>query len=415
MTILIGADTFPPEINGSARFSSVLAGQLVKRGHDVHVVAPAASRHHGTFTEYFEGEPVTVHRLRSWRWYPHPWLRYALPWEIERNAARILDEVKPDVLHFQSHIVTGRGLSHQAQLRGIRIIGTNHVMPENLIDHSPIPKSLHAFSYRLFWKAAARSYTRAAVLTSPTRRAADFLEKAINVKGVLALSNGVVMANYTPTFERPKDNLILFVGRITTEKRLPVLINAFAKLDPSLNARLELVGGGEEEGHLKALAKRLGLEDRVTVTGYVTEEYLRDAYTRAAVFAMPSTAELQSIATMEAMATALPVVGADAMALPHLIHDGENGYLFEPDNEDDLAARLTDVLTLGDEEYLAMKRESLHIVEAHDIEKTVSTFEAIYRGEEVSDTIKEPPPPRKIRDSIAKIRGRRGRGGDAVS
>lgn len=67
------------------------------------------------------------------------------------------------------------------------------------------------------------------------------------------------------------------------------------------------------------------------VTGYVDESYLRNALTRATVFAMPSIAELQSISTMEAMASGLPIVAADAMALPHLVHDGENGYLFEPD------------------------------------------------------------------------------------
>ncbi|MDM4761871.1 glycosyltransferase [Galbitalea sp. SE-J8] len=410
LRIVIGADTFPPEINGSARFSSVLAGQLARRGHDVHVVAPSATGRPVTHTEVFEGADVTVHRLRSWRWYPHPWLRFALPWRIEQNAARILDEVRPDVVHFQSHIVTGRGLSHQAQLRGIRLIGTNHVMPENLIEHSPIPKRLHAWAYRMFWDAAARSYTRAAVLTSPTRRAADFLEKYIRVSGVLALSNGVVMSNYTPVIAPRSDRLILFVGRITGEKRLEVLLDAFAKLDPSLGARLELVGGGEGEGHLRAYARRLGVGDRVTITGYVSEEYLREAYTRAAVFAMPSTAELQSIATMEAMASALPVVGADAMALPHLVHDGENGYLFEPDNADDLAARLTDVLTAEPAEYERMQRESLRIVTDHDIATTVSTFEAIYRGEQVSDTIKEPPPPRKVRASLQALREKLSRG-----
>ena len=58
--------------------------------------------------------------------------------------------------------------------------------------------------------------------------------------------------------------------------------------------------------------------------------------TRGTVFAMPSIAELQSIATMEAMASGLPVVAANAMALPHLVHDGENGYLFEPGDIDGL-------------------------------------------------------------------------------
>ncbi|MFT4122307.1 MAG: glycosyltransferase [Microbacteriaceae bacterium] len=406
LRIVIGADTFPPEINGSARFASVLAGQLAARGHDVHVVVPSDIGRQVTRVEQYEGHDVIAHRLRSLRWYPHPWLRFALPWRIEQNAARILDEVRPDVVHFQSHIITGRGLAHQAQLRGIRVIGTNHVMPENLIEHTPVPRFMHRFAYRLFWEAAARSYTRANVITSPTRRAADFLERYIHVKGVLALSNGVEMANYTPSWEPRAENLILFVGRITGEKRLEVLLEALSLLDPALDARVELVGGGEQESHLKAVARRLGVADRVTITGYVSEEYLRAAYSRAAVFAIPSTAELQSIATMEAMASALPVVGADAMALPHLVHDGENGYLFEPDNPEDFAARLTDVLTAEPAEYERMKRESLRIVEAHDITKTISTFEAIYRGEQVEDTIKEAPRPRSARASLQALRER---------
>ena len=406
LRILIGADTFPPEINGSANFSARLASQLVKRGHDVHVVAPAASRKHGTFTEVIEGESMTVHRLPSLRWYPHPWLRFAIPFGIQKRSARVLDEVKPDVVHFQSHIVTGRGLAKQAHDRGIRLIGTNHVMPENLIDHSPIPQFMAGWAARRFWNDASRWYGLAEVLTSPTRRAADWFQEAIKVKGILAISCGVDMARFTPHTARPAGNLIVFVGRITGEKRLEVLVRAFAQLDPALDARLELVGGGEEEQHLATLARSLGVGDRVTITGYVSDEQLKDGLARATVFAMPSIAELQSIATMEAMSNGLPVVGADAMALPHLVHDGENGYLFEPDNVEDLASRLTDVLTASDEDYMAMARESLRIVEAHDIQKTVSTFEAIYRGEHVTDTIKEPIQERTLRSSLAKVRER---------
>jgi len=134
------------------------------------------------------------------------------------------------------------------------------------------------------------------------------------------------------------------------------------------------------------------VRDRVTFAGYVTNEYLRDALTRASVFAMPSIAELQSIATMEAMASGLPIVAANAMALPHLVHDGENGFLFEPGDVEEFAARLTDVLTMPEDELLKLKRESLKIVESHDIQRTLDTFEALYRGELVSDTISEPAP-----------------------
>ena len=418
LKIVIGADTFPPEINGAAIFAARLAAGLVGRGHEVHIVAPAPTRKHGTWTEEHEGQSMTVHRLKSWRWYPHPWLRFALPWHIEQNSARILDEVKPDVVHFQSHIITGRGLSHQAQLRGIRIIGTNHFMPENLLEHTLLPKRIRPWASGLAWQAAARSFARAEAVTSPTRKAADFLEKNTNIEHVIAISCGINARDYTPDFTPRTENLILFVGRITGEKQLDKLMRAFATLDPALNAKLELVGGGDQENHLKQLATQLGVRDRVTITGYVEVEYLRNALTRATVFAMPSIAELQSIATMEAMASGLPIVAANAMALPHLVHDGDNGFLFEPGNVDDLADRLTEVLLMPEDELQALKRESLSIVEAHDIQRTLDTFERLYRGETgVADSVVERPLGKRarLRAKIRNITGGSDRSAEPVS
>src|SRR5690606_4801138 len=129
------------------------------------------------------------------------------------------------------------------------------------------------------------------------------------------------------------------------------------------------------------LSADLGLSDRVTFHGHTTDEELRALLTRAILFVIPSIAELQSIATMEAMASGLPVVGSDAVALPHLIHDGENGYLFRPGDVDDLAAKLTTVLTQSPEERLRMQQASLEGVKVHDMDRTLDTFEALYRGE----------------------------------
>jgi glycosyltransferase involved in cell wall biosynthesis len=90
---------------------------------------------------------------------------------------------------------------------------------------------------------------------------------------------------------------------------------------------------------------------------------------------------------MEAMASGLPVIGAHAMALPHLIHDGENGFLYEPGNIVQFAELLTRVFTMPHDELLEFKRESLRIVEGHDINRTLDTFEALYRGETVIDPV----------------------------
>lgn len=384
LRVLIGADTFAPDVNGAARFAERLAAGLAARGHDLHVLAPAADhRHVGTFVEEVEGAELTVHRARSWRWYPHDWLRFVLPWRSRHYARRALDAVRPDVVHFQSHIVLGRGLSIEAQKRGIRIVATNHTMPENIVDFTRMPAWVNRILVRTQWKAAERAFARASAVTTPTRKAAEFLEANTRIRPVLPVSCGIDAARYTPDLTPRTERRILFVGRITLEKHLHVLLNAVAALDRGAYDGVDIVGGGDRENELKAQAAKLGLDDRVVFHGRVDEDELRRLYTGAAVFAMPSIAELQSIATMEAMASGLPVVAANAMALPHLVHDGENGWLFDPESADDLAEKLHRVLTASPDEYSRMQQASLDGVLIHDIARTLSTFEALYRGEPV--------------------------------
>jgi glycosyltransferase involved in cell wall biosynthesis len=383
--VLIAADTFAPDVNGAARFAERLAAGLVARGHVVQIMAPAPTRKHGTWTEVHEGESMTVHRLHSWRWRPHDWLRFALPWIVRPQSRAILDSFKPDVVHFQSHIVVGRGVSIEAEKRGIRIVGTNHFMPENLMQFSLVPKGFQFRLVRALWKDAERTFSRAEAVTTPTRRAAEFLEKYTGLSGVQAISCGIDADNYSPRFEERTEKRILFVGRVTGEKQIDVLVHAVALLEKSLDAHVEIVGGGDQRRNLEQLVDSLGLSDRFTFTGYVTDEELREAYSRATLFAMPSIAELQSIATMEAMASGLPVVAANAMALPHLVHDGQNGFLFEPGSAQDLADKITRVLTMAPPELEALKRESLKLIEAHDIKRTLTTFERLYRGEPITD------------------------------
>jgi hypothetical protein len=85
---------------------------------------------------------------------------------------------------------------------------------------------------------------------------------------------------------------------------------------------------------------------------------------------------------MEAMASGRPVVAADAMALPHLVHDGDNGYLFPPDDVDAFAGRLKDVLTASPEELERLSENSLFLIKSHDIQRTLAIFEKLYIGAE---------------------------------
>jgi glycosyltransferase involved in cell wall biosynthesis len=384
LTIVIGCDTFAPDVNGAARFAERLAAGLSLRGHDVHVVAPGQRyRRAAPAIEIIEGVPITVHRLPAVRWPPHDWLRFVWPWRSRHYARQVLDSVRPDVVHIQSHIVIGRGLAREARKRGIPIVATNHVMAENILDFTTLPPLLDKLFLKLAWDDASRTFHMARVVTTPTRRAAQFLEATIDIDGVIPISCGIDASGYAPDLAPRASNRILFVGRLTTEKHIDTLLHAVTKLDPALDATVDIVGGGDQRKSLDALVQQLGLGNRVTFHGRVEEDDLRSLYSRASVFAMPSIAVLQSIATMEAMASGLPVVAADALALPHLVHDGENGWLFRPQDADDLAAKLTRVLTASPEEYRALQEGSLKGVEIHDIARTLSTFEALYRGEPV--------------------------------
>jgi glycosyltransferase involved in cell wall biosynthesis len=382
LTILIGADTFLPHVNGAARFAERLAAGLVARGHDVHVMAPSAThRQHGTFTEVIEGEPLTMHRLPSWRWYPHDWLTFVMPFRSKHYARRVLDRVKPDVVHIQSHIVIGRGLTREARKRGIPIIATNHVMAENVLDFTILPASWTRYAIKLAWDDAKRTFDMTRAVTTPTRKAADFLEQTIQIQNVIPVSCGIEASNYTADLTPRSENRIVFVGRLTTEKQIDVVLRALATLDPALDVHFDIIGMGDQRRNLEELTVELGLANRVTFHGHTTDQELRDHLTRASLFVIASIAELQSIATMEAMASGLPVVAADAVALPHLVHDGENGFLFEPGNVEDLAAKLTRVLTQTPEERLQMQQASLEGVKVHDMKRTLDTFEALYRDE----------------------------------
>ena len=388
MRIVIGCDTFPPDINGAARFAERLAGGLVSRGHEVHVIAPAFSKVHGRFLETHDGVDIIVHRIKSVRWWPHATLRYVWPYTFQPHANRLIREIAPDAVHSQSQLIVGRYLSRAAKKQGIRLIATNHIMPENLIRYTVIiPNWFKKTAMRLAWLDAGRVLRLADYVTTPTRRAADLLEAASGLSGVLAISCGIdasKFANTAPTSNHPPR--VLFVGRLDFEKHIHNLLKAVALLPESLGALVEIVGDGSERKALTELATSLGINERVKFLGHVTEEELPLAYGRATVFAMPSIAELQSIATMEAMASGRPVVAADAMALPHLVHDGDNGYLFEPDNVEMFSDRLLRIFTADEAELERLSANSLHLIQAHDINRTLDIFENLYRGDNQDST-----------------------------
>ncbi|MFP5020133.1 glycosyltransferase [Pseudonocardia phyllosphaerae] len=389
MRVLIGADTYAPDVNGASYASRRLAEGLAERGHEVHVVAPSRG---------FRSRPaarvgaITEHRVRSCPVPKPPDFRLCPPPGLRQTARALLRRVRPDVVHVQSHMVLGRMLLTAASDLGIPSMATTHMIPENIlpaISFLPIPQSSLK---RLFWWDAVRVLDRAGLVTAPTPLAASMAERNGVHGPVLPVSNGLDLSCFRPddgdgrgaAFRARHDipagaPLAGFVGRLDREKHVDELVRALPLVRASLpEARLVVVGDGEEAHRLRTAARTAGVEHAVTFTGRLSDSEIPDVYPALDVFVNAGTAELQSLVTLEAMATGKPIVAVDAGALPHLARQGENGWRYPHGDVGALADRL--VRVLSDPETAAeFGAASLRIAGEHSMSVTLDTYEELYR------------------------------------
>jgi glycosyltransferase involved in cell wall biosynthesis len=375
--ILISTDTYPPDVNGAAYFTHRLATGLAARGNDVHVVCQSEAG--PASADVVDG--VVVHRLRSAPLLVHPTMRVTVPTRLDRLVA----DINPDVLHTQGHFVVGRAAIAAARRAGVPVVATNHFMPDNLFQFAHIPEKLRIKAGRLAWRDFSRVFNRADHITTPTPLAAKLLSDQGFGREVEPVSCGIDLTRFHPRaepkswarrmFDLPDRPTVLFVGRLDEEKRLDELVRALPLVLNETDAQVALVGKGNQRDELERLARSIGVSDRVFFLGFVPDENMSQAFSAADVFAMPGVAELQSIATLEAMASGLPVVAAHAMALPHLV-DG-NGYLFQPGDVVGLARHLTAVLA-DDGLRARLGKASRELALTHDDQSSLARFERIY-------------------------------------
>ncbi|WP_295146215.1 MULTISPECIES: glycosyltransferase [unclassified Saccharopolyspora] len=392
LRIVLGAVMYPPEVSGAANFGHRLAIGLARRGHDVHVICHSVDRQASTSVE----DGVTVHRVASYRTPAHPTFRVCPPWQAKSVARRLLEEIQPDVVHVQSHFFIGRGLINAARDLGIGLIATNHFMPENIFGYVRIPRALQKAGARVLWHYLIKHYAKAQLVTAPTPRAVQLLKENGFDRPAVPVSCGIDVDRYRRRAQQhrlespePSTRSILFVGRLDEEKHIDDLLRAVALRKTTEPVRLEIVGDGSCREPLSELAAELGIADQVHFAGLVSEEELLDAYARADLFCMPSIAELQSLATMEAMSATTPVVLADAMALPHLVEPGENGWLYPPRDVHSLAHAIDDVI--ADRATIdRMGAASAKLVRKHDIDAVLGRFESIYRHALAQEDAAEP-------------------------
>lgn len=382
MKILIASDMFHPTINGVATFSRNLARGLAAHGHEVMVLAPSTARR--SHTEHEDG--YTIRRLWSvpLRLYP---LRVVLRPGDEIKTC--FDLFQPDVVHIQSPLEIGRNSILEARRRGIPVVATNHAMPDNVVDNLKVLLPVKYPFDRIMRLYGSYLHNKANIVTMPTQSAVDVLSLRFNPTCEV-VSNGVDTVRFHPgpasialrqRYHLPEDiPIVMYVGRLDGEKHLDVFVRALAIMQSDRPVHGLIVGKGTVRLQLEELARQLDIGDRLSFTGFASDATLPDLYRLGTLFAISSPAELQSIATLEAVASGLPVVAANAAALPELCQPDINGLLFKTDNPEAMAQAVLDLL--GHPRTLArMGRASRQIGLKHSFEKTLKSFERIYKNQ----------------------------------
>jgi 1,2-diacylglycerol 3-alpha-glucosyltransferase len=395
MKILLAGQAFYQHNNGQAVFTINLAEGLAEAGHSVMVLAPSETGH--AYRREQEGVMLqTVPALP---------LKYNanVTGFSERLVAQTGAAFAPDVVHIQDHYFLSRSVLRMVRRQAIKHIGTNHFLPANLTDNLRLPAWLRKPVQDWLWRNMLAVYNRLDGVTTPTETAVTILKQAGLRVPVQAISCGVDRWHFRPrpaldrTTMRRKyglgadKTLLIFVGRVDYEKCLDTVIKALALLDRH-DLQFAIVGTGRDLHNLQALCEELGLSERVVFTGFVPASDLPLLLNSADAFVMPGHAELQSIATLEAMASGLPVLAANACALPELVTPDINGYLFTANDSVDAACRLATLLS-NRARWASMGAASLVKVETHTRANTIQRYLDWYNYVSQTDSVIMRPQP----------------------
>lgn len=274
-----------------------------------------------------------------------------------REVARLVRTEAIDIVH--AHMPHAAFVAATARLlQGMRvpIVHTSHSWR--------FPPSL-SLPLRL-----SRSLRDVDVLFAPEQH------RRLNASRTAVIPNGIPLA--VPPVKRTSHGrpVLIAVGRLSAEKNLGALIQAFASVHHAGHARgalLRIVGDGPMRQQLTDQIRVLGVADVVSLLGMRKDvaELLADAD----LFALSSHVEGLPLAALEAGAAGLPVIAPPVGALPWLLAD-DCGYLARPDQ---LAATLTEVLANRPEASRRAARLQARVLEQFSLERSASEHLALYR------------------------------------
>jgi 1,2-diacylglycerol 3-alpha-glucosyltransferase len=374
-------DFYYPWIAGPSAAIRNLAHGLADRGHEVHVLAPSPTGPRGrecdgqVFVSRIPTMPVPVgYRLRA----------SVLP----RGVGRWLAEIGPDVVHVHHPFPISAQAVFTARREGVPVIATNHTIPSCSLYGLRRTGAIYHTAHAAFARWIVYLLNQCDCVTTPTDTAARLLSDLGFTRPVTTISNGIDCSRFSP---RPPDDhlrhrlgldgrpVVLYTGRLDSEKDMDTWLRAAASCAESADVQFVVGGEGAERSRLEAFGQRIGLGPRVRFIGYVEDDDLPALYRLATVYFITSSVELQSITTLEAVCSGLPVVAANAGALPELARPNANGFLFESGDHVAAARALSGVLT-DNQSRERMSAESRRIGLEHDLARTVDKYEAHYRS-----------------------------------
>jgi glycosyltransferase involved in cell wall biosynthesis len=262
---------------------------------------------------------------------------------LNKHVREALDCFAPDIVHTANPVFVGRAAVVYARQRKIPLVASYH---------TNIPTYARRYGLGLLERPARwylwqlHNRARINLCTSRTIQA-QLIEQGmqrVNVWGPGVDSELFHPAKRTHSWRvrltngDPDKTILLYVGRLATEKGLDQILDVLPQVK---NCHMAFVGNGPLDEKLQQEARDLP----VTFLGSLSGEDLASAYASADIFVFPSSTETLGLVAMEAMAAGLPVVGARRGGLLDSIVDGETGLLFEPNDIQDFARALNFLLS----------------------------------------------------------------------
>lgn len=350
MKVVLFTDTYLPQMNGVVAYLTDAISELSKK-HEVVLFAPGGKR-------------LRVERRKNLRIYwipssPFPFYEgYRIASMNYKRVSDILKKEKPDVVHAHAPVILGVQGIISARRRKIPVVITHHTHFPDYVPHllnGKLPKALDSLSGLGVKKLIKQVYKKADIVTAPTHELADELS-SYGLKNVVCLPNGIRLAKFRAGKKagdafRKKHNIpkskkvVLYLGRVSFEKKLDVLLHAFSMIEKS-GYMLVIAGKGPYLEGVRKLAGTLCIRN-IRFTGFLSEEEVAAAYAGAEVFASASDTETFGLTYVEAMTSGLPVVGVSMFGAKEIIKDGETGYLVPPGNTRKFAGALKKLLEDG--------------------------------------------------------------------